>query len=417
MSAGQFRLLCFSLGALLLLCAVALWTSLPKPRRNLPPSVTEEAFRLSPVSFAELPGWRNTNPQAALAAFRRSCGVISRQPSGASIGGAGYAGKVADWTAICARAPDGPATATRARMFFESEFAPVRVAPLDGREPLFTGYYEPVIQASRLRHGRFQQPVYGPPANLVSVELQLFRAGLPNEQLHGCISENRVWPCPTRAEIDRYGLPLAKPLLYAADPVALFFLQVQGSGRAALEDGTLIRLAYAGQNGRPYTPIGRTLIDKGLLARRNLSMQAIRDWLAAHRSLAEEIMETNQSYIFFKEMPIGDPVLGSAGTEDVPLTPRASAAVDARIHPLGVPVYLSGARPGVGSGTDGSFGRLLITQDTGGAIRGPVRADLFWGSGAEAENIAGRMKSTGSFFILLPKNVARALPAREWKAW
>jgi len=272
---------------------------------------------------------------------------------------------------------------------------------------LFTGYYEPLIHASRMRQGRYQVPIYAPPDNLVSADLGLFRRNLAGERIYGCLNGHQLQRCPSRAEIDRQPVSLLRPLLYADDPVAVFFLHIQGSGRAQLEEGAVIRLAYAGQNGRPYTAIGRTLIGRHLLQRDRLSMQAIRDWMKAHPGDAKAVMETDESFVFFSEKPIGDVTLGGSGSEGVPLTPLGSVAVDPRIHPLGVPVYLSARAPANSdTGPDRPFNQLLVIQDTGGAIRGAARADVFWGFGPEAESMAGRMKSGGRFFVLLPKAVA-----------
>jgi membrane-bound lytic murein transglycosylase A len=208
----------------------------------------------------------------------------------------------------------------------------------------------------------------------------------------------------------------APVLLYANDPVALFFLHIQGSGRVKLEDGTMLRVVYAGQNGQPYRPIGRTLIARGWMQREGMSMQAIRAWMLANPTPAREVMETDPSYIFFREEPLGDPKVGSNGSEGVPLTPGASLAVDQRIHPLGVPIYVAAMRPdAVPDGPEVRFDQLLIAQDTGGAIRGPARGDVYWGFGKEAESIAGRMKSEGRMFVLLPKAVAARLRHHfEW---
>ena len=174
-------------------------------------------------------------------------------------------------------------------------------------------------------------------------------------------------------------------------------------------------MAYAGQNGQPYTAIGRTLAERGWLQRQGQSMQVIRDWLHSHPQVAKEVMETNASYVFFEEKPLGDPVLGSVGSQGVPLTPRTSLAIDPRIHPYGLPWYVAASYPDVNPGRPARrFNALLIAQDSGGAIRGPARGDVFWGFGQDAESIAGRMKATGRIFVLLPKAVAArlAIPTR-----
>jgi membrane-bound lytic murein transglycosylase A len=282
---------------------------------------------------------------------------------------------------------------------------------------LFTGYYEPELSASRTRHDRYQSPIYGVPLNLVMANLGDFRPEWHGERLAGCVDGHRLLPCPTRANIDAKGIPDAPVLFYADDPVALFFLHIQGSGRVKLEDGTMLRVVYAGQNGQPYRPIGRTLIARGWMQREGMSMQAIRAWMQTHAAQARDVMETDPSYVFFKEEPLGDPHAGSSGSEGVPLTPGASLAVDERIHALGTPVYIAGARPDADARrSEHAFDQLLIAQDTGGAIRGPARGDVYWGFGKDAESIAGRMKSEGRMFVLLPKAVADRLRKNaEWR--
>jgi len=284
----------------------------------------------------------------------------------------------------------------------------------NGPAALLTGYYEPELAASRTRHDQFQTPIYGLPENLVSVDLGDFRNELRGERIIGCAGGHRLLPCPARAAIDAAGLKQGEVLFYAADPVAVFFLHIQGSGRVRLEDGSLVRVAYAGQNGRPYKAIGRTLIERRLLPRNGMSMQILRDWLHRNPSQAREIMETDQSYVFFKDASLGDPALGSPGSEGVPLTPGASLAIDPRVHPYGLPIYVAATRPDANPDKpEQAFNRLLIAQDSGGAIRGPARGDVFWGFGNDAESIAGRMKATGRFFVLLPTAVAARLGHRR----
>ncbi len=220
-------------------------------------------------------------------------------------------------------------------------------------------------------------------------------------------------PLPARAEIDAEGLGDTPVLLYANDPITVFFLHIQGSGRARLDDGSMIRLAYAGQNGRPYTPIGRVLVEKGKLDREHMSMQSIRAWLEGHPGAARQMMESDASYVFFRELPIGDPQLGSPGSEGVSLTPETSIAVDPAIHPLGIPMFVATHAPALDPARPPlTFARLCIAQDTGGAIKGSLRVDIFWGYGTRAESLAGRMKSGGNLYVLLPKHLGEHIVAR-----
>lgn len=360
-------------------------------------------LRLTRSDFSALPGWKDAPLAPALASFQRGCAVLLQKPDTVPMGGAGYAGTVADWRAPCTAA-DGDA-----RHFFESNFVPYVV---DG-EALFTGYYEPEIRGRRMRGGAFQTPVFGLPDDLVRADLGLFNPKLQGEHISGRLDGHRLVPYATRAEIDAQinaKTPPAPVLFYTDDPIAFFFLQIQGSGRVQFEDGspnqTTMRIAYAGENGQAYTAIGRTLIADGSLRREDVSLQSIRAWLIAHPERAQQVMESDKSYIFFQEKPVGDPALGSTGTLGANLTPLASIAVDARLHALGAPFYIAAEGPDPVHG-------LLIAQDTGGAIRGPARADIFFGFGPEAERRAGLMKAPGKFYLLLPKTLADRLGSRK----
>lgn len=357
-------------------------------------------LRLTKISFAELPGWRQSDPRAALAAFQRSCAVLDKQEGAATMG---YAGAVTDWRAPCHAAQSAGA----ARGFFEHWFSPLEVSAGQVKEGLFTGYYEPELYASRSRRGPFQTPVYGVPGDLVSVDLGQFRPQLHGEHIAGKVEGNRLIPYATRAEIDAHGAPKAHVLFYADDPVAVFFLHIQGSGRVRFGDGSRERVAYGAQNGQIYTAIGKTLKLRGDLKPEEMSMQNIAAWLRAHPSAAREVMESDASYIFFKEEPVGDPALGAKGAEGVALTPGASLAVDTRLHSLGVPFFVSTALPDAKP-----LQTLFVAQDIGGAIRGLVRGDIFFGFGKEAERSAGGMDQQGALFVLLPKPVAARLKAQ-----
>ncbi len=361
------------------------------------PPATQPLLRLTQSDFASLPDWRGARLEPALASFQRGCAVLAQKADAMPMGGAGYAGTVADWRAPCAAA----ATASDPRGFFERNFTAYAV---DG-EALFTGYYEPQIRGRRKQGGAYQTPVYGLPDDLVRADLGLFNSKLKGEHVSGRLDGHRLRPYATRAEINAKPPP-APVLFYTDDPVAFFFLQIQGSGRVLFEDGGNIRIAYAGENGQPYTAIGRTLIGEGALKREEVSLQSIRAWLLAHPDRAQSVMDTNKSYIFFEERPVGDPALGSTGTLGAALTPMASIAVDARLHALGAPVYLAA------EGADPVRG-LMIAEDTGGAIRGAARADIFFGFGPEAEQRAGQMKAPGKFHVLLPNALAQRLGTRK----
>ena len=368
------------------------------------------------MPFVELATWSQSDLRAAFQAFLRSCAALAAKSDETPLGGVNYAGTAGEWRPVCDAAAlvaaDSPEPV---RGFFETEFVPYRVGQAAGGG-LFTGYYEPQLRGSRTRHDAYQTPLYGVPLDLVNVDLGLFRDSLKGQKIVGKVSDGRLVPYPARAEIETDGLRTAVPILYVDDPVDAFFLQIQGSGRVVLDDGSVVRAAYAAQNGRPYTPIGAILIQRGELTRETVSMQSIRAWLAEHPAEALQIMNANASYVFFEERPIGDPLLGAQGAQGVPLTPEVSLAVDMTVHALGVPVWLETTAPDPDAASpDRPFDRLLVMQDTGGAIRGPVRGDVYWGYGPDAGAIAGRMRSEGRLTVLLPRSVAQRLgPSAEF---
>jgi membrane-bound lytic murein transglycosylase A len=401
--AARGRLLVFVLLAFLIAVG-AFWFFWARPTQPIGP------LRLTSVSYSDLPGWTDNDARGALAAFRRSCAALSKISATRAMGGAGYAGTIGDWQGACSAAPSGNVTPSAARNFFETRFAPVAIGAGSDAQGLFTGYYEPELHASRVKTNAYRTPIYGLPDDLVSVDLGVFKSALHDERIAGRVDGHRLVPYAPRAVIDAHGLTHAPVLLYADDPIAVFFLHIQGSGRVRLSDGSFLRLAFAGVNGRAYTPIGRTLIAQGALDRQSVSLQSIRAWLLAHPEQARGVMESDDSFVFFRETPLGDAALGSPGSEGVALTPGASLAVDPHLHPLGAPFFVAATSPDPDAAKpDRPLDRLLIAQDTGGAIKGPVRGDVFWGFGPSAEAIAGRMKSRGRLFVLLPKRLAATL--------
>lgn len=350
---------------------------------------------LHKASFAGIEGWNAGNPKAALAALQQSCQALAAKPDSETMGA--YGGTLADWRAPCAAAVK--ADSAKARKFFETWFQPVAVTAGRVAQGRFTGYYEPEIKGSRTRHGAFRVPVYGKPDDLIQVDLGAFRPTLAGERIAGHLDGAKLVPYAPRADIVASGLKTAKILFYTDDKIELFFLHIQGSGRVTFEDGSQARVAYAAQNGQPYTAIGKTLIARGV-PRDGMSLQVIRAWLRAHPDDADAVMNSDASYIFFSEEKIGEPGQGAKGAQGVPLTPKASLAVDTRIHALGTPFYVAGPAP---------LNRLLIAQDIGGAIRGVVRGDVYFGYGEAAEQNAGTMNQPGKMFALLPKPVAQRL--------
>lgn len=368
------------------------------------PQKPEDRLELRPARFADLSGWESDALREALPALMRSCARIAKLAGETPMGGGGFAGTVADWQPACAAAAQVPAgNAVAARAFFEREFRPVALSNGGEPEGLFTGYYEPFLQGSRTRREPYTVPLYGRPPDLVMVDLGRFRDDWKGQRIAGRVEEGSLVPFADRTEIEAGALEGRDlELVWVDSAVDAFFLQIQGSGRVRLAEGGEVRLGYAAQNGRPYTAIGRTLIERGALKREEVSMQSIRRWLEENPGEAAEVMATNPSYVFFQELS-GD---GPLGAEGVALTPGRSLAVDRKFLPLGVPLWLDGSSPSPREGEpERPLRRLLIAQDTGGAIRGPVRGDVFWGHGDEAAEIAGRMKHSGRLWALVPKGL------------
>ena len=361
------------------------------PAAALPPVAAPFSRILQPANWTDLPGWKDDDLAAAWPAFIASCRGVASKPHGAS------------WKRVCdlARAADGK-SGNDPRRFFESQLKPYAIQAADGNAGgLVTGYYEPLLRGSRTRTKGFEQPVRGVPEDLLTIDLSAIFPELKDKRVRGRLEGNKVVPYWSRAEIAARGdrLP-SRTLLYVDDAVELFFLQVQGSGRVSLPDGTLARLNYADQNGYPYQSIGRVLVDRGELKLEEASMQGIQSWARANPGRLQELLNANPSYVFFREVPNSNE--GPVGALGVPLTAERSIAVDPRSVPLGAPVFLATTRPN----SSKPLNRLVLAQDTGGAIKGAVRADFFWGFGKEAGEQAGRMKQAGRMWVLLPPEAA-----------
>ena len=363
----------------------------PVPAKPAAPEAKDakdvQAPVFTPVSFAALPGWGRDDMRAAWPAFMASCGVLVKRP---------------DWKESCTIARQVNADSDKAiRQFFEAFFVPNQVVAADGTNSgLVTGYYEPLLHGARKRGGPYQTPLYKVPDDLVTVDLASVYPELKNMRLRGKLVGKKVVPYATRADIERATSVTGKELMWVDDEVEAFFLQVQGSGRVQLTDTQeTVRVAYADQNGHPYQSIGRYLVDKGELTMSQASAQGIKAWIAGHPTRKDELFNANPSYVFFKEERLPDPKVGPKGALGVPLTPQRSVAIDSRYVPLGVPVFLSTTQ----ANSDIPMQRLVMAQDTGGAIRGPIRVDYFFGFGAEAAENAGRMKQSGMVWLLLPK--------------
>jgi peptidoglycan lytic transglycosylase A len=344
----------------------------------------DNQISLKPVSFAEVDGWAADDHAAAFVALLKSCRKRS-------------VGNLACKEAL---ALGKQVSRQEARHFFEAHYAPHRIeaGPEAG---LVTGYYEPELEGSRKRSGRFQVPVYGRPDDLVGVKPDLLRA-LYNDGLSVMRrSGEQLVPYYTRAEIEAGALEgRGLELLYLDDPIELFFMQVQGSGRVRLTDGSWVRLGYAAKNGHPYTSIGRLLAERGGGRPQALTMEGLKSWLRADPARGRALMHENKSYVFFRELPQAEAGEGPVGAQGVPLTAGRSLAVDAAYHSLGTPIFVKAPDLAVGGAP---FRRLMIAQDVGSAIRGPQRGDIFFGTGEAAGAIAGRTKHAARLYVLLPK--------------
>ena len=373
----------------------------PQPERPEP-----DRLVLRPVSFHDLPGWEADDHGAALGALQRSCASLEERADDEPLDIAALGGRVGDWRSICV-ASVGPEGAAQARAFFERHFTPYEARNGAEAEGFFTGYFEPELRGATHAGGRYGVPLYGRPDDLVTVDLGLFRPDLAGDRLAGRLADGALTPYATRAEIDGGALAAqGLELAWVDDAVDAFFLHIQGSGKVIFEDGTTRRLTYAATNGHDYFAIGRRLVDLGALSREEVTMPAIRDWLAENPERASEVMQENASYVFFRWLEDGQGAEGPVGAQGVPLTAGRSLAVDRRFVPMTVPIWLAGTAPDPDPAEqDRPIRRLMVAQDTGGAIRGPVRGDVFWGTGAEAGAVAGRMKHVGRYWLLLPRGL------------
>jgi membrane-bound lytic murein transglycosylase A len=340
------------------------------------------------AGWTDLPNWAGDDHAAALRTLRHACATLERQEA---------------WRATCGLARSSDAERDP-RRWFENTFRPWQLVNADGSDSgLVTGYYEPLLRGSRTRSGPYQYPVLGAPDDLITVDLGSVVPESANLRLRGRIEGNRLVPYYTRGDIEAGRAPTSgRELLWVDDPVELFFLQVQGSGRVQLPDGSLVRVLYANQNGYPYRSIGRVLIDRGELKASEASMPTIRAWAMMNPARVRELLDSNDSYVFFRlaEDDPRRPDLGAPGALGIPLIAGRSVAIDPRIVPLGAPLYLSTTRPSSAAPLE----RTVLALDTGSAITGAVRADFYWGFGEEADREAGRMRQSGRLWVMLPRD-------------
>jgi len=366
--------------------------------RDAPERKLESKF--VPVSWAALPSWADDDLSDFWALFINNCKGLMRPVSGSLAQQARATPKA--WQPVCQAAADAqPQGSVEIRAFIEQHLQPWRLLDERGQpaKNTVTGYYEPMVNGARQRGGPYQWPLYQPPKDLLTIDLGSVYPELAGKRVRGKLDGNRVVPYDTRAEIAASADRQPPAIVWVDDPVEAFFLQIQGSGRVKLPDGKVIRLAYADHNGRPYASIGRWLADRGELPLAQTSMQNIKAWARNNPARVQEMLNANPAMVFFREERIPDPRLGPKGAYGIPLAAGRAIAVDTRYVPLGAPVYLASTMPASST----PLRRLVVAQDTGAAIKGPARADFYWGTGDEAGAMAGRMKQTGEMWVLWPK--------------
>ncbi|MEP7312441.1 MAG: murein transglycosylase A [Pseudomonadota bacterium] len=400
------RLLLSVLGGLALLGACTPLVKPPPTPAVSPPFTPMARFALA--AWKSVDGWYADNPLEAWSAFAAGCATLRNRPQ---------------WQPACEQAQRQPARSTdEARRFFEVQFDPWRVSYADeqGRDVdsgLITGYYEPVLRGARSRGAGFEVPLYAVPDDLVTVDLGELYPALKGERIRGRLTGRRVVPYYDRAALTRGDLLRGKEIVFVDSAVDAFFLQIQGSGRVTLPDGQVLRLAYADQNGHPYRAIGRYLVDRGELTVEQATAPGLRQWLRDHPERLAEVLNANPSVVFFREEKLIDQAAGPRGALGVPLTAGRSIAIDPRQLPLGAPVFLATTWPPANDAanaqraTSAPLARLMLAQDTGGAIRGPVRADLFWGLGPQAGELAGTLRQQGRLWLLWPKGQTPPAPS------
>jgi membrane-bound lytic murein transglycosylase A len=357
---------------------------------------------LSPITFNTLKNWSNTDLEMSLRVFQRSAHEILSTASGFRRSAA-FGGTRAQWQMACEQALH----AKDAHQFFEEHFTPLRVHDDQRPEGLFTGYYEPIVSGSKQQDPRFPVPVYDKPTDLVSfTEDEVKTLGLA----YGRRVDGKAEAYATRQIIETEGLAgKANIICWLSNWVDAFFMHVQGQGRVTFEDGSVLRLSYAGKTGHPYTGIGHYLVQQGHIAKSEMSMQTLRTWMQHNPEQASTLMWQNKSYIFFQATKVDDATLGGVGAAKVNLTPGYSLAVDRAHWMFGTPMWIETTLPPEFSTAQPHINRLMLAQDTGSAIKGKVRGDFYWGWGADAETIAGHMKSAGTMTALVPNTVARSL--------
>ncbi|WP_375143974.1 murein transglycosylase A [Bradyrhizobium sp. Ash2021] len=375
--------------------------ALPYPQLEWPLQISGGQYL--PLAWSDIAGWNDDDHLAAYKAFRTSCKPIAAQTAPPADSKAlGTSLRDPCRIARGLELSDG----ARAKAFFEEHFLPLRISRLGEGEGFVTGYYEPVIDGSRTQTDVYNVPVYRRPSNLFVRGTTQSSVGLPNKgEVFRKIGRRKLVPYYDRAEIEDGAIAgRGLEICWLKDQTDLLFSQIQGSARVRLEDGSTIRINYDAHNGYPYTPVGRILIDRGIIPKEQMSMQKIREWMAQNPDGAKELRRQNRSYIFFREVNLSDKD-EAVGAQGVPLTPGRSIAVDKSLHVYGTPFFIEGELPIESEQSRTPFHRLMIAQDTGSAIVGPARADLYFGAGVDAGRVSGRLRHTMRFVILVPKGL------------
>jgi membrane-bound lytic murein transglycosylase A len=390
--------------------------STPPVHRQLPYPKLEWPFEISgsqyaPVAWADISGWREDDQLSAYRAFRLSCTPITAQrtpPTEAKALGNSLRDPCRAAKAI--NLSDG----AKARAFFEEHFLPLRISRLGEDEGFVTGYYEPIIDGSRTQTDVYTVPVYRRPSNLFVRGFKQDAASLPNKgQVFRKIGRRKLVPYYDRAEIEDGAIAgRGLEICWLKNQTDLLFTQIQGSARVRLENGSTVRINYDAHNGYPYTPVGRVLIERGIIPKEQMSMLRIREWMEQNPDGAKELRRQNRSYVFFREVQLSDKD-EAVGAQGVPLTPGRSIAVDKALHVYGTPFFIEGELPLESEQSKTPFRRLMVAQDTGSAITGPARADIYFGAGADAGRVSGRLRNNVRFVILVPKSLDPAVRARK----
>jgi membrane-bound lytic murein transglycosylase A len=377
-------------------------------RRHLPYPTLAWPLEISgsqyvPVAWSDIAGWNEDDHLQAYRAFRISCQQISAQPAPSADPRA--LGISLREPCRAARAADVPDNA-RAKAFFEQQFLPLRISRLGEDQGFVTGYYEPVLDGSRTPTDVYTVPLYRRPSNLFVRGFRQSDAGLPNKgEVFRKIGRRKLLPYYDRAEIEDGAIAgRGLEICWLKSQTDLLFAQIQGSARIRLEDGSTIRINYDAHNGYPYTAVGRILIDRGIIPKEQMSMQRIREWMEQNPDGANELRRQNRSYVFFREVQLSDKD-EAVGAQGVPLTPGRSIAVDRALHVYGTPFFIEGELPIESAQSRTPFRRLMVAQDTGSAITGPARADIYYGAGAEAGRVSGRFRHNMRFAMLVPRSL------------